>query len=283
LEKKLPPEWHDAFFELVAYPVNESELINEKILDPAMAGTADEEIHRLTAIYNEQIAGGKWRNMMSDNPRKQMEFKPAQKTPAAAEPDSPPDPEAADFPGADFAEVGNRCVMQAEHASSFIPGKDANWQKITGLGYNGEAVFIFPATVPVRATPDRILAESPCLQFKLWLRETNDWQVTVRSLPTFSVETGKPQRYAIAFDDAPPQIISLPASMSERDRQWQENVLRNAALTGSKHTLAATGLHTLKIWMVDPGIVIDTISVEGQGAAPLGYVWPKENRITGSH
>jgi hypothetical protein len=278
VEKKLPPELHDAFFELIAYPVNESELINEKNLDSVMATTADEEIHRLTALYNGQIAGGKWRNMMSDNPRGQMEFKPAQHA-AAAEPDSSPGQDVTKFPGADFGEVGGRCVMEAEHASAFISGTDANWRKITGLGYNGEAVAIFPATVPVRATPDAILAESPCLQFKLWLRETNDWKVTVRSLPTFSVETGKPQRYAIAFDDAPPQIISLPASMSERDRQWQENVLRNAALTSSQHTLDATGLHTLKLWMVDPGIVIDTIEVEGQGAAPLGYVWPKENRI----
>ncbi|HSY17949.1 MAG TPA: glycosyl hydrolase 115 family protein [Candidatus Acidoferrales bacterium] len=279
VEKKLPPELHDAFFELIAYPVNESELINEKILDPMMTVTAEEEIHRLTALYNGQIAGGKWRNMMSDNPRGQMEFKSVQKTAPAAEPDPSPNLEAAKLPGADFAEVGSRCVMQAEHASSFIPGKDANWQKITGLGYNGEAVSIFPATVPVRATPDKILAGSPCLQFKVWLSETNECKVTVRSLPTFSVETGKPQRYAIAFDDAPPQIISLPASMSERDRQWQENVLRNAALTTSEHTLGTAGLHTLKLWMVDPGIVIDTIAVEGQGAAPLGYVWPKENRI----
>ena len=181
---------------------------------------------------------------------------------------------------ADFAEDNHRVVMEAEDASAYISGKDANWQRIIGLGYNGVAVSIFPATVPVRATPEKILTESPCLQFKLWLRETNDWKVTLRTLPTFSVETGKPQRYAIAFDDAPPQIVSLPASMSERDRQWQENVLRNAALTVSRHTISATGLHTLKIWMVDPGIVIDTIAAETQGAAPPGYLWPAETKIS---
>jgi hypothetical protein len=283
MEKDLPAEAHYAFFELVFYPVKSSLLINEKILDPMRATAADAEIHKLTAAYNEQAAGGKWMGMMSDNPRKQMDFKPAQPTAAAAEAAMVETPDAtlaaASFPGADFAGVESRCVLEAEHASAFIPGKDAKWQRIIGLGYNGEAVSIFPATVPVRAMVDKIIAESPCLQFKLWLRETNDWKVTVRSLPTFSVETGKPQRYAIAFDDAAPQIISLPVSMNEKNPQWQENVLRNAALTSSKHTLGATGLHTLKLWMVDPGIVIDTIAVEGQGAAPLGYVWPKENKI----
>jgi len=98
----------------------------------------------------------------------------------------------------------------------------------------------------------------------------------VRALPTFSVETGKPQRYAIALDDEAPQIISLPAAMSESDRWWQEDVLRNAVLTTSHHQVAAPGWHTLKIWMVDPGIVLDTIGA-GIGDQPAwGYVWPAE-------
>ena len=82
---------------------------------------------------------------------------------------------------------------------------------------------------------------------------------------------------AIAGDDAPPQIVSLPVSQSETDRRWQENVLRNAAPTASVQTIATPGLHTLKIWMVDPGIVIDTI-IGDSGDAPLGYVWPPETR-----
>ena len=129
--------------------------------------------------------------------------------------------------------------MEAEHASAFVPGKDAHWQKIIGVGYNGEAVTIFPALVPACEAPKEILSQSPCLQYKIRIEHPGDWKFTVRALPTFSVETGKPQRYAIAVDDEPPKIVSLPVSMSETDRHWQENVLRNAALTTSVHNLAA--------------------------------------------
>ena len=167
-------------------------------------------------------------------------------------------------------------VMEAEHASAFLPGQDARWRKITGLGYNGGAVSVFPTLVPVRDQPDKILSESPCLQYKIWIQHPGDWKFIVRSLPTFSVETGKPQRYAIAVDDAPPQIVSLPAAQSETDRHWQENVLRNAALTTSVHAIAPPGLHTLKIWMVDPGIVVDTIIGDGGDGGRLGYTWPPE-------
>ena len=284
--KSLPPEFQDAFFELVEYPAKAAALENEKILAPKKAQFAQSEIQRLTDIYNNQTAGGKWRNIMSDNPRGQMNFT-APKISAgkilgsaiSANTETNLDLIAANSSGADFIEQNHRVVMEAEHASVFVPGKDASWQKIIGLGYNGEAVSVFPTTVAARSEPQNILSESPCLQYKIYFQNAGDWKFTVRALPTFSVETGKPQRYAIALDNEPPQVISLPFSMSETDKRWQENVLRNAALTSSTHVVITPGLHTLKIWMVDPGIVLDTIEAENGGATQLGYVWPPETRI----
>ncbi len=291
-EKQLPPESHDAFFELVGYPVKAAAAMNEKCL--AGSAAAENEIHWLTEVYNNRIAGGKWRYMMSDNPRGQVDLgipkvserssmngSGGRETAEFGETNtasgSLPRAATPDFAGADFVEGNRRVVMEAEHASAFLPGKDARWQKIVGLGYNGEAVAVFPALVPVCDTPEKILAGSPCLQYRFQIKHPGDWKFTVRALPTFSVETGKPQRYAIAVDGEPPKIISLPASQSETDRQWQENVLRNAAPTASVHAINEAGLHTLKLWMVDPGIVLDTIIGDG-GNAPLGYVWPPETR-----
>jgi hypothetical protein len=300
-EKNLKPEASDAFFELVGYPVRAAALANEKMLAPDRAPAAQAEIQRLTDAYNNRIGGGKWRHMMSSNPRGQVNVAagvppggtgmagtarvensaggsssndiPGGRMPPATAGETP----AATCAGADFVEDNRRVVMEAEHASAFLPGKDAQWRKIIGLGYNGEAVSVFPTLIPAQDTPEKILAGSPCLQYQIWVEHPGDWKFTVRALPTFSVEAGKPQRYAMAVDDAPPQIVSLSASQSETDRRWQENVLRNAAPTASVQTIATPGLHTLKIWMVDPGIVIDTIIGDG-GDAPLGYVWPPETR-----
>ena len=277
--RNLPPESHDAFFELVEYPVKAAAAMNEKCL--AGSPAAEDEIHRLTAIYNNQIAGGKWHLMMSDNPRKQVDLGVSQISAAETSVVAVTNQNvtAPNFAGADFVESNFRIVMTAAHASVFVPGKDACWQKISGLGYNGEAVSIFPTAVTVRATPESIQSESPCLQFRIAIQTPGDWKFTVRALPTFSVETGQPQRYAIALDDAPPKIISLPLSQDEHNRVWQENVLRNAALTSSLQTIAQPGLHTLKIWMVDPGIVLDAIDAKTIGATKSGYVWLPETKL----
>jgi hypothetical protein len=279
IETHLPPETRDAFFELVGYPVRCDALANEKFLAPENAQMAQAEIQRLTDIYNNQIAGGKWHWMMSDNPHGLLA--PAREPVVHSTTNSVETPQSAmpeSKPGADFAEENHRVVIEAARASAFVPGRDARWQKITGLGYDGEAVSVFPATVEVRAEPENILAESPGLQYKINFQSAGDWQVSVRALPTFSVETGKPQRYAIAFDDAPPQIVSLPLSQDEHNRVWQEDVLRNAALTSSVHTLTRPGLHTLKIWMVDPGIVLDTIFAGNGGETDWGYAGPADPR-----
>ena len=279
VEINLPPESHDAYFELVVYPVHSAALANEKFLEPEKAQEAQDEIQRLTDVYNNQTAGGKWHLMMSDDPHGLLAAEHGSVVGTNSESDGAQQFAKPEFkPGADFVENNHRVVIEATHASAFIPGKDANWQKITGLGYNGEAVSVFPTTVAVRTVPEKILAESPCLQYKINFQDAGDWTFTVRALPTFSVETGRPQRYAIALDSEPPQIISLPFSMSETDRQWQENVLRNAALTSSVHTIAQPGPHTLKIWMVDPGIVLDTIFVGNGGAENWGYIGSPETR-----
>ncbi len=280
--KNLAPEMDGAFFELVEYPAKAAALENEKFLAPEKARPAQNEIQRLTDVYNNQIAGGKWRLMMSDNPRGQLDLQPGNFVPAESNPPSANSENAgtnSDLAGADFAEKNHRVVMEARHASAYVPGKDAHWQTIAGLGYDGEAVSIFPATAAVRSGPEAILAGSPCLQYKIYFQNSGGWKFTVRALPTFSVETGRPQRYAIALDDEEPQVVSLPYSTGEPDRRWQENVLRNAAPTSSVHSLTHAGLHILKIWMVDPGIVLDGIAAQDGGAAELGYVWPPETRI----
>ena len=177
--KTLSPEMHDAFFELVAYPVKAAAAMNEKCLAGSQA--AADEIARLTDEYNNQIAGGKWRYMMSANPRGQVDLgvpknPMTQDEPATALND---DSAASNIPGANFVEENHRVVMEADHASAFIPGLDAHWQKITGLGYNGGAVSIFPTTVAVRTTPEKILAESPCLS-TLSEKSTTSWPSKTR-------------------------------------------------------------------------------------------------------
>jgi hypothetical protein len=68
-------------------------------------------------------------------------------------------------------------------------------------------------------------------------------------------------------------------SQNEHDPKWQENVLRNLAEAADASSIAQPGLHTLNVWMVDPGIVIDEIIATTGGAGGAGYLGPAETRL----
>src|ERR1051325_6822123 len=163
----------------------------------------------LTDAYNNETAGGKWRGIMSWNPRRQVDFStPAPRAPTT----NAVMVTASTGDSAYFYENYFRVVIEAEHASKFIPGANAAWRTVRGLGYNGEAVSVFPTTVATRTDAAQIRSGSPCLKYSVRINTAGEWTTTLRALPTFSVEAGKPQRVAIAWDDASPEILSFPVS-----------------------------------------------------------------------
>ena len=64
-------------------------------------------------------------------------------------------------------------------------------------------------------------------------------------------------------------------------QEWSRNVL-NATTTGvTTHDIGAHGAHVLKIYMVDPGVVLDKIVIDTGGARP-SYLGPPETKVVHS-
>ena len=86
-------------------------------------------------------------------------------------------------------------------------------------------------------------------------------------------------QYAVSFDDELPQTVMLvPQSSNSRDgfRDWEKSVEANARFGRTTHAIAKSGYHTLKIWMVDPGVVLQKIVVDAGGVRP-SYLGPPES------
>jgi hypothetical protein len=81
-------------------------------------------------------------------------------------------------------------------------------------------------------------------------------------------------RYAVAFDDQPPQVIDVLAKNTLPD--WATTVKDSVRKTESAHTLSTPGNHTLKVCMVDPGMVLQKVVVNMGGERP-SYLGPPES------
>jgi hypothetical protein len=74
-------------------------------------------------------------------------------------------------------------------------------------------------------------------------------------------------RLAVAIDNAKPMIVS-PSGRS--------NVIDNLMTLKAKLDIPKQGQHKLKIWMVDPGLVIDKIIID-TGGVKDSYLGPPES------
>ncbi|HWA09748.1 MAG TPA: glycosyl hydrolase 115 family protein [Opitutaceae bacterium] len=247
---RLPADRHDAFYELVLYPVKVCTLVNHVYL-AADAAEAMKQIETETAYFNDILAGGKWKNLMTVRgttsaaygfkwPTGTMEF-PKESAPATA-------PELS---------------VNAGHFTRNVPRGGGEWKSIAGLGRQSDALTVFPVTVPSIAEPAQIVRQSPELDYEFTTAAgAASVQVAVYAVPTHRINATRGQRYAVAIDDQAPQIVGFEQTSGDSTNPaWQQNVIRNISVNRTDHAIAGPGRHTLRVFMVDPGVVLEKFVV----------------------
>jgi hypothetical protein len=169
-----------------------------------------------------------------------------------------------------FVEGDGYVSMEAVHYAKKVDGPAARWEKIDDLGRTLSSMSVFPVTAE-SVTPGQY---SPHLEYKLYVFDPNTVEVEAILAPTLNFVPGRGLRYAISFDDETPQIIDALAQHSVKD--WETSVKDSVRKVKSTHSVAGTGYHTLKFWMVDPGVVLQKLVVNLGGVKP-SYLGPPES------
>ncbi len=176
-----------------------------------------------------------------------------------------------------FVETEGYVSMEAEHYTRKVDTASAHWDKMDGLGNTLSALTIFPLTAPSVMPPE----DSPRLEYQMYLFDSGKVQVETILSPTLNFVAGRGLRFAISLDDQPPQVVTaVPADYSvgggDGNRDWEQAVSNNARKVTTSLAVPAPGRHTLKIWMVDPGVVLQKIIVDCGGVKP-SYLGPPES------
>jgi endo-1,4-beta-D-glucanase Y len=181
-----------------------------------------------------------------------------------------------------FVEADGYVSIEAEHYTRKIDAGSVRWEKIDDYGRTDSAMTIFPVTAQSVTLPK----DSPCLEYKMFLFHSGNIEVETIVAPTLNFVPDRDLRYAVSFDDQPPQIISIVPKnyiVAYSNNDWQESVRNNARIVRSNHLLPEAGYHTLKVWMVDPGVVLEKIMVNTGGVRPSYFGPPESYRnISGS-
>jgi hypothetical protein len=181
-----------------------------------------------------------------------------------------------------FVDSGGYVSIEPEHFTNNVPAKKARWESIEGFRVKGAGLGFSPMSIlPPTASSATPLKDSPCLEYKMFLFTAGKVAVNARFAPTLNFVPGRGLRYAVSFDDENPQIIDIvPKDFDARNgnREWEESVRNAGRIVRSNHELTKPGLHTLKIWMVDPAVVLQKIVVDLGGLKP-SYLAPPESQL----
>ncbi|HEX5653984.1 MAG TPA: glycosyl hydrolase 115 family protein, partial [Chitinophagaceae bacterium] len=314
INQQLPAEYRDAYFQLVLHPVKAMANLYEMYFTVALNNhyyttarnhlvnrSADQaaELYRndsLITLEYHRLNNGKWNHMMSQThigytywqqPVKQkmpaVKYLPQDSVRNGDEDHVTPVFKTSmniipnNIKGNIFYEKQNLGVsIESDHFTRAINSNGITWKILTDHGRTGSAITPFPVTAP-QQKPGK---NAPHLQYEFYSYSKDSFSIQAFFSPTLNIHnTGTGLQYAISVDDDPPQLISINAEDKNTGRGiWNKWVAENIIIKISKHSIPNPGKHTLKYWMVNPGVVLQKLVLDFGELKP-SYLGPPETRF----
>jgi hypothetical protein len=174
-----------------------------------------------------------------------------------------------------FVEGNGVISIEAEHFTKNVPAGDVCWEKIEDYGRTLSGMSIMPVTAKSVTPPQN----SPCLEYKMYLFDSGEINFLGIVGPSLNFDPARGTHIAVSFDDQEPQIIEILSEDYDArngNRKWEDSVRNYCYVPQAKLTIDDPGYHTLKIWMVDPAVVLQKIVLDLGGLRP-NYLGPPES------
>ncbi|PRY52776.1 glycosyl hydrolase family 115 (putative glucuronidase) [Arcticibacter pallidicorallinus] len=179
--------------------------------------------------------------------------------------------------------IENNGVVAFEAASFIrkIDNKDVYWTVVPNLGRTSSSVIVEPVT----AERQTLTSKSPRLEYEFTVVKPGDLTVHAFLSPTQDFKKSGGLKFAMSIDNEEPQLVNMNEGEIKPDYEyaewWSKSVADHIKIRRTKHKVDKPGKHTLKIWMVDPGIVFQKFVIDAGGLKP-SYLGPTESKYVGS-
>lgn len=290
LRVKLPEQMQDAYYQLVYYPVvasaNVAEIYNHATMGDSLGIEAMlQKDAELSAYYNNVMAGGKWKGMMSDNHIGYTQW---------SIPDKNYNPMTLGFKvehPLNASASTTQIAIPAYQYARISEGKQAKWMFLPDLGRGKGCMG--SSNVMAKSQTD---GQGASLEYDFELaQDKQPLTVALGILPTQDVYPARGLRIGVQIDNQPMQIVDARQGFLDT---FEEYTARNLAVSKKLKALPkepklalngwwkgkklprrnevfdnlrwvtaapipalAAGKHTLRIVMIDPEIVLEQVVI----------------------
>ncbi len=175
-----------------------------------------------------------------------------------------------------FVEADGYISIEAEHYAAILHPAMRYWERIEGYG---RTLSGMRATAETDAPPAIPGKDSPSLEYQMYLFSTGEFETLLHLAPSLNFLPDRDFRIGLSVDGDEPQILTVvPKEFNAENgnREWEKTVMDNTRFVKGKISITEPGYHTLKIWMIDPGIVLEKIIIDTGGLRP-SYLGPPES------
>jgi hypothetical protein len=176
-----------------------------------------------------------------------------------------------------FTEADGYVSMEAEHYTIINNTTDRRWEKIEDYGRTLSGMRATAFTDAPSAVPGK---NAPSLEYGIHLFSSGEMCIRLILSPALNFLPDRDMKIGLSFDDEDPQIIVVVPKefrAMNGNKDWEQTVMDNARYVNVKHTISSPGYHILKIWMIDPGVVLEKIIIDTGGVRP-SYLGPHESK-----
>lgn len=307
IEKQLPKDYKDAYYQLVLHPIQANENLHRMYVAVALnkkyasQNNAKANVYAdlvkelfikdslISKQYNKELSGGKWNHFMDQthigytswfDPKNNIipsvsyvsddaKIKPNNEITEVIKSSKE---EAIMDTNTVFYEKDGYVSIDAENYSKANNTNGIEWKIIPDIGRTASGVSPFPVT----AAPQDPNSGGPSLEYTFYSYEDGPVNIQTYFSPTLNFHnTDSGLRYAVSVDDSQPVILSINGEKGER--AWAGWVANNIIIKETTLKELKSGKHTVKIWMVDSGVVLQKIVLDF-GGMKKSYLGPPETR-----
>ena len=174
---------------------------------------------------------------------------------------------------AGFVESDGAIAIEAAHYSQAVVTPGRSWMTIPGYGRTLSAVSALPGEAE-SVVPG---AASPHLEYKLQVFTAGEVTLEAQLSPTLSFVPHRGLRYAVSLDDEDPIVVDLKEGFD--NIAWRLSVSESTRRSFTKLKVSAPGAHTLKFWLVDPGVVLQRLVLTTTKRPRPSFLGPEETVV----
>jgi len=169
--------------------------------------------------------------------------------------------------------------IEANHYFSIQNNNNtASYVQIPDYGRTLAGVKLWPVTVDGQTT-----AAGPFLEYHIYtLSQAANSKLTVYLSSSENSNSERPNRFAFSIDGKSPVTVQptpVSADAGQEPPGWDNAVTRNAWVTDSNLGVVSAGNHTLRVWLLEPTMVLTKLVVD-LGGVKKSELGPPESKIS---